>query len=79
MGLIQKLDASLKSKDTGFDRTHNRTEIEGNNFNTTTWNFGEVKDYYGNKQSALVLVTQSTILYLIIFTTVILGGLTPLV
>ena len=79
MGLIQKLDASLKSKDTGFDRTHNRTVIEGNNFNTTTWNFGEVKDYYGNKQSALVLVTQSTILYLIILTTVILGGLTPLV
>ena len=79
MGLIQKLDASMKDTDTGFDRTYKKSKINDTILNSTTWSFGEVRDYYGKEQSALVLVTQSTILYLIILTTVILGGLTPLV
>lgn len=41
MGLIQKLDASRRDTDYGFDRTY------GKFFNSTTWKYGEVKNING--------------------------------
>lgn len=44
MGLIQKLDASLKSNLTGFDRTHGKNN---DTLNKNTWKYGEVIDING--------------------------------
>ena len=41
MGLIQKLDASRRDPDYGFDRTY------GKFFNKATWKYGEVKNING--------------------------------
>jgi len=39
MGLIQKLDASIKSNLTGFDRTYGKNN---DTLNKNTWKYGEV-------------------------------------
>ena len=44
MGLIQKLDASIQSTMTGFDRTYCHPK---NTLNKNTWNYGEVIDING--------------------------------
>ena len=44
MGLIQKLDASIKSNLTGFDRTHGENN---DTLNKNTWKYGEVIDING--------------------------------